>query len=503
MMPTKSSLFFSLALLLALGWIPGCGSSDDNLGITNVAPEGSVGGVVLDLATGQPMAGVNVTLVAGGKAFPSGEGSSAITTDANGRFFIDKVPAGQLIVDLAPPATHLPARFTATIDDAAGDFPRSNGIVSVGPVALVPVVAEAKAFRIRVIHPDGSPAANVEAVARASFSWAMMDANGRPSARGLTTVGAKSDSVGVVIFKGLPDFGKLAALRQNGFSDALSVTIPAVDTNNDGAYDFPGTTRQFSVNALGTTYVPSIVLGTNPGSLKIVATTIPGLGGKKGNRVVNAGSPIFVNFNMPIDQNLVDVALFDEEGIPVTNSITKSVDGTLLTLNFSKLTAGQEYNLNLHIVAMVSGFFVDGTFATPFFVAPDPKATVTAQLQMDATNPQKVYVTFSEPIGTGVAGQSLAVLFYNFDLGATGATGDEPGELGASTTNLQLINREKDPPGAVGRSGFTRDWELSLPLISGNPVPPNTVIKMVFSHSGSVVTRANGQVVPTITSAVP
>jgi hypothetical protein len=488
-----------LALVLAVSGVWGCGGSDESLGVTNVSPEGSVGGVIVDLATGQPLPGVAVTIIAGAKVFPA-EGSS-IVTDTAGRFLVDKVPAGQIIVEMIPPATHLAARFDANIDDAAGDFPRKNGTLSLGPLALAPIVPDGKEFKIRVVNADGSPASNVAASARTTFGWAWIN-DGTPQARGIATVNSKSDSVGVIAFKGLPDFAALAALDGQGvISDTVTVSILPIDTNNDGVYDFPGKTQSFSVNTLGGVYVPTIVLAGNPGSLQILATSIPGLDGKKGNRVVNAAGPFFVAFNLPIDQTLTTVQLFDEQGNAVADPVTKNVDGSLLSMSFTNLTAGQEYNLVLRAVAVVPGSFIEKTFSTPFFIKPEGTAKVTAALQKDANN-NKVIVTFSEPVGTGTV-QNLAVVYFNFDLGATGTTGDEPGELGAETTTIALINREKDPPGPVGKSGLTRNWELTLPNVSGNPVPSGTTIKLFFSRNNTPVIRANGEIVPDITATVP
>lgn len=491
----------SLALLLAIGGASGCGGSDDSLGVTNVSPEGSVGGVVVDLATGQPLPGVTVTLLAGAKVFPAADGA-AIVTDANGRFLIEKVPAGQFIIEMTPPATHLGARFDANVDDAAGDFPRNNGTASLGPIALAPIVPDGQEFKIRVINADGSPAANVKATARATFGWAWVN-NGLPTARGFTAVEATSDSVGVIAFKGLPDFAKLAGLDgTGGISDTVTVNILPVDSNNDGVYDFPGTSQNFQVNALGSAYVPNIVLAQNPGGLQIVATSIPGLDGKNGNRVINAAGPFFVAFNLPIDQTLTTVQLFDEQGNPVPDPVTINVDGSLLSMSFTNLTAGQEYNLILRAVAVVPGSFLEKTYGTPFFIRPEGASNVVAALQKDANNPNKVIVTFSEPIGTG-QNQNLGVVYFNFDLDASGATGDQAGELGADTTTFALLNREKDPPGIVGKSGFTRNWELTLPNVSGNPVPAGTTIKFVFSRNAAPVIRANGEIVPDITATVP
>ncbi|PIE65521.1 MAG: hypothetical protein CSA24_02625 [Deltaproteobacteria bacterium] len=485
--------------MLAIGGVWGCGSSDDALGVTNVSPMGSVGGVVVDLATGQPLAGVTVKLIAGAKVFPAAE-AAAIVTDANGRFLIEKVPAGQFIIEMTPPATHLGARFDANIDDAAGDFPRNNGTASLGPIALTPVVPDGQEFKIRVINADGSPAGNVKTTARANFGWAWIN-DGMPSARGFTAVEATSDSVGVVTFKGLPDFAKLAALDgTGGITDTVTVNILPVDTNNDGVYDFPGTRQTFNINTLGNAYVPSVVLAQNPGNLQIIASTVPALNGKTGNRVVNAASPFFVAFNLPLHQ--ATARLYDEQGNGVADPIKVTIDGSLLSMGFSKLVAGQEYNLLLHVVAVVPGTFIEKTYTTPFFIEPEASAKVVADLKANSSNANKVTVSFSEPIGTG-ANVNLSVVYFNYDLNASGATGDKPGEFGSDTTPYQLINREKNPPGGIGKSGFTSQWELSLPNVSGNPVASGTTIKFIFSRNNAPVTRANGEIIPDITVTVP
>lgn len=494
----RAGLALSLAFLMAA--LPACGGGDEPLGVTNTAPEGSVGGVVLDLSTGLPLPGAQVTVLAGAAVFPK---EGALTTDAAGRFMVEKVPAGALIIDITPPAGYLGARFDATLDDAAGEFPRSNATLSVGPVALVPLVDDAKPFKVRVINADGAPAANVKVQARTSLSWALM-AEGTPQARGVHVVEATSDSVGMLAFKGLPDYGKLAALDGiGGISDSVTIVVPAIDQNNDGVYEFLGKQVSYQVNNLGANVVPTIVLDVATGQIEILATTVPGLTGGSGNRVISAGGPFFVAFNVPIDQTLTNVQLFNENGDAVADPVTKNVDGSLLTMNFTNLAAGQEYNLNLRAAAKVGGKTLTRVFSTAFFVKPEPNAKVTAQLTPIGSNTGRVAVTFSEPIGTGQAGANLAVVFFNFDLDASGTTGDQLGEIGFGSTNISLLNKEVDPPGAVGRSGFTRNWELVLPQISGNPVNSGTTVKFVFSINGSPVLRANDEIVPDITSTVP
>lgn len=493
-----------LMVLTAVGAFSGCGDDGEApIGVTNVSPVGSVGGVVLDASTLKPMQGVPVTVIAGGKILPSSE--SPAQTDVEGRFSVENVPAGDLIVQISPKANHQAISIEATLANAAGEFPLANSTLSLGPIALIPLSTAETAFKVQLINPDGSPAASVNAHLRTAAAYVDL-ASGNPVGRGTAVVSAASDNSGLVRFTGMPDFLKIAGMVGSGaVSDSVRIVLPPLDTNKDGVADFFGKETTFSVTKQGGA-VPQIVLtSATPGNLSIVASNIAALLGKEGNRVLGSVSgPLFVAFNWPIDQKLTELAIFDELGKPIPSAPTKTVSGNLMTVSFQGLVGGGEYNLNIRTFALVEGTLLEGSFGTPLFTPTTAAAKVTATLKRGgAANPNRVLVTFSEPIGTGKAGQSLsganAVLYFDADLNGSTVKGDAPGERGADSSNIALTIDEVDPPGPCGRSGLSKYWLFDLPLDAlNNPLAAGTAFDLVFSRANAVVQRADGSTVADI-----
>lgn len=483
----SSLIFFSMLFSVSCG--------GDELGVSNVSPMGSIGGVVLDLATGLPLEGVAIEVVAGGKIFPE-ENKAQIVTDASGRFAIENVPAGDVIIQMSK-ADYITARFDDVLDDSAGEFPRSNATLSVGPVGLVPVVAEADAFKIQLVFEDGSAASNVTVNARTSFSWALYN-DELPQGKGILGVNLVSGATGIVALKGLPDYAKLAGLMGlTGLSDLVRITVAPIDADHNGVYESLGLARNLNINSESN--VPVLVIPQQGDSLAIVATNIPALDGKEGNKVLPAAGPLTITFSQTIDGSLTEATLRDEGGALVTDPVSISANGTLLSLGFSGLNAGQEYNLNLTVVTTEG---VTKSYAAPFFIKPDPNVKIVPDMKAHETDASRVIVTFSEVIGTGTV-ENLYGVFYDFDFNNSGVVGDASGELGSLTTSYYLKNAEVDPTGPVGKSGYTRNYELQLPSVGGQPLPAGTQVVFDFSVSAKPVTRISGETVPEITTLVP
>jgi hypothetical protein len=286
-------------------------------------------------------------------------------------------------------------------------------------------------------------------------------------------------------------------------SDAVRVAIPPLDLNKDGVPDFLGKEVTFNVTRLGQS-IPTIVLSSAPaGALAVQATNIAAFMGKTGNRVLSSASgPLFLVFNWPLDAKLTELALSYEQGKTTSATTTKTITGNHLAISFQNLNAGAEYNLNVRAFANAEGTQLEGSFGAPFFT-PSPAGTkVQAALKRgDSKTPNRVYITFSEPVGTGQPGQSLtganAVLFFDHDLNGSGTKGDAAGERGAATTNLQVLIDETQPPGAAGLSGLSKYWMFDLPLDTmNNPVPGGTPFDLVFSRMNLAMQRADGTTVP-------
>jgi len=499
--------FLLLGLLLAAP--TSCGSEEGPIGINNVTPGGSVGGIILNAVDMKPMEGVSVSVVAGAKLLPA----NPALTDTTGRFSIEGVPSGDIILQIVPKNTHLPINIEATLPNAAGEYPLGNATLSIGPVALLPVASSDGAFKVQLVAGDGSPAPSVKCMLRTALSWIDL-ASGSPTGKGVAEVEAASDNSGIVRFAGMPDLMKIAGLAGAGsnVSDVVRVVVPPYDSNKDGAYDFFGKEQAFNVSKVGSA-IPTILLtSAAPGALQITASNIAALMGKTGNRVLPSTSgALFVAFNWPIDQARTEITIFDEQGKAVISAPTKTVSGALLTVNFTGLAAGSEYNIGIRTFATVEGTQVDGTFGAPVFTPVPSGAKVQVALKRE-TKPtsSRITVTFSEPIGLATPANphlvgGNAVLYFDFDINGSGTKGDAPGERGASSSGYGLFMDEAQPPGPAGKSGLGKYWYLDLPNDNmGNPVPAGTAIDFMFSRSSQIVQRADGTSVADIVGvAVP
>ena len=493
-------------LALALLALPlsqvSCGDdeTDGVLGVNNVSPLGSVGGIVLQADTMKPLKGVKILVIAGGKTYPTGENATA-ETDSDGIFSVKDIPAGNILVKMSAPSGYQGVTLSQTIPNAAGEFPLANSTLSIGPIGLIPLVTNAnQAFRVLLVTPDGAPAPKIKAHLRSSMSYVDFS-TGNPLARGTHVVNAETNNQGKAAFANMPDFNKLAGMvGVGGLTDLVRIKVPPYDSNSDNIMDFLGKETVYNVLMLKG-HIPTIVLDSNaPTSLKIEASSIAALAGKKGVRQLQSSSgPLYVAFNWPIDSKLTVIKLYNSEGKRLAITPTKTVSGNLLSINFTGLNPGSEYNISIRAVAESADKLLEGTFGAPFFTPAVSGSTVTAALSRDLTDNKKIIVTFSEPVGTGIAGKSLSgsnsVLFFSYDFDNSGKTGDTVNERGYSSSNVALMIDEKDPPGPAGLSGLSKKWWFQLPMDKtiSQPIPGGTPLDMAFSSSTAIMQRADGE----------
>ena len=501
----------AVALLLLPLTQTGCGDEATNepLGVSNVTPVGSVGGLIVDAVTLKGIKDVDVQVLAGGSVY-----KAANKTDATGQFSVDKVPPGGLIVMISPLSSgkYMPVNIVANMPNAAGEFPLANATLSVGPVGLIPKATATEAFRVQILTADGAPANNVTATLSASVKYVDYK-SGTAQAKGTTMVEAKTGGSGVAKFTGMPDFSALLGLVGNGISDTVRVKVMPYDKNADGVFEFLGKETIYNVTQLKN-HVPTIILNNDkaPTALKIEASSISALTGTKGPRQLGSTSgPLYVAFNWPLDSTLTKISLYDEFGNIPPNLPTVNISGNLLTVNFKGLKAGAEYNITIKAYATVGKELLSGTFGAPFFTPPtSSSAKVTASLSRkstDTTHPNytTIVVTFSEPVGTGTPGQSLsgsnAVVYFGYDLDGNGKTGDSPSERGYTSSQTTLTINEKAPPGKAGLSGFATRWQFVLPNTSlGGAVAAGTPVDLSFSRISLKVERASGELVADMTN---
>ena len=496
----------ALGLLALLASQIACGDDDVSqaLGVNNVSPLGSVGGIVLQADTMKPLKGVKITIVAGGKTYPAADGT-AVETDSEGIFAVNDIEAGNILVKMSAPSGYQGVTLSETIPNSAGEFPLANSTLSIGPIGLLPLATASQAFRVLLVTADGAPAPKITAHLRSGMSYVDFS-TGNPVARGTHVVSAATNNLGKASFANMPDFNKLAGMVGiGGLTDLVRVRVPPYDSNNDNIMDFLGKETIYNVLSLKG-HIPTIVLDSSaPTTLKIEASSIAALAGKKGVRQLQSSSgPLYAAFNWPLDSKLTMVSLYDSDGKRLATTPTKTVTGNLLAINFVGLNAGSEYNITIRAVASSTQDLLEGTFGAPFFTPPVSGSTVTAALTRASTDPQKtdynkIIVTFSEPVGTGVPGQSLtgsnSVLFFSYDLDNSSKTGDSPGEKGYTSSNIPMTIVEIDPPGPAGLSGLSKTWSFILPKDKyiGTPVPGGTPLDIIFSASTSIMQRASGE----------
>lgn len=496
------------ALLFAV-WavtLAGCGSEeqkiDESLRVDNTEPLGSVGGVVLNGVTEAPIVGgVEVTVIAGGHE------PFTVTTDADGRFLVQEVPASGNVVVLLEAEGFLPTRLTGELDGEAGNFPVGNATLSIGPIGLVPATGTVS---VRIVGENGDVIPDIS-LTGTTFVRYMDLSNGERMERGQVTVSATSNQAGLATFSGLPDFAGLGA----EVNDTMMVTVPPVDYNDDGIYEYPGTTVW--LNGLRTGG-PERLITLNSGyatNLTVLSSTIAALEGMGGvPSTVPVNGPIYVLFNLPINEASLYVRVMDEFG-ENTMQVNTSVDGQLLTIDFpTALQAGAEYNMQIHAVSMVGDTILETDLFAPFFTASTETLAISAM--EDDPNSNDVIVYFNQPVGTGnTATNELyganCVLWYNIDIDTGDTSTVDPGEYGADTCDigggairgLRADEGVPDMPGA-SRSGYTTRWRFQPPLTGGGtpgPLPGTTEFKITFpdvSQPSRLVTTPDGVIAPTV-----
>ncbi len=491
----------NLGLLALLVTIGGCGGDEaggeEAIGISNVTPVGSVGGLVLDGATRAPLAGVGAAVIAGGQVI-----AAEAATGEDGVFAIASVPPGDVIVRLTAPEGYIAADLRVTVPNAAGDFPLANATATVGPIALLPQRAADAPFRVRIVSPTGADVPEVATTLRTSVRYVDLT-SGDPVPTGEIALQAASNAEGVVEYAGLPDFAALSG----GVDDTVIISVPPYDRAADGLLDYTGGSFFFSLLALGQ-FEPTIVLDDSvaAGALEVVGSTLGVLMGLEGGtRLISTGDTIRVLFNLPLTASLTSIDVFDESS--VLTPTLPAVDGGLLTITFSAaLVGGQEYNLGIHAVAQIGNRQLDATPAAAFFTFPSLEDLGQPILVRDSAVASRIRVTFAEPIGTGVSA-NLDVLQVGIELcgGEEDVVilGDEPGETGHAQ-GLTLFIDEDDPPGPVGRNGMSRTWWFIVPQNAGcADLVVGTGVTFNFTLAPMAVRRVTGEILGQLVGTLP
>jgi hypothetical protein len=487
------------AVAVAVLGVGGVACGGDELTVGGADATGHVGGILVDGATRAPLAGVAMSLVAGGRVPP------ATATAPDGSFGFTGVPAGDVLVLVeapAEPVAYARAWIRGTLPAATGEYPAGNSTLTLGPIGLVPLTG---VFAFRVLDPNGKPVADYTVGVQAQVEYVDF-AGGVPDAHGEILYEATTDAQGYVTLAALPDYVGLGP----SVPDAVLVFLPPYDGQGDGIYDFGGGDRVFNVRRLGDP-TPDVILA--PGfdtTLQVRASTIPDLVATSGvdtPALLPTSGTVHVAFNLPI-QATADVTVVNEFGAGLAAAPTLAIRDDNLAIGFSGLAAGAEYNLAIHAVAAVGDRLVEGDFGGSFFT-PAAGAASIAVATRDPIS-QIVRLTFDQPVGgiaSTLSGSANCVVFFQADLDGAGGIGNAANELGSESCSVVLALDEVDPPGLVGPSGYATTWQLTAPLLSGGgAIPASTPVHLVFSRvadAARIVERPDGQPVADLMFMMP
>jgi hypothetical protein len=513
-----TSTWFALAALAVVG----CGGNGGNNGSSNVTvgqgpATGVVGGVVLEAAPGlPPLAGAMVSVIAGGQAFPG-------TTDMTGTFSVKEVPVGSLVVKISA-ADHFDVYLTTQLATNSGNFPVTNAVATVGPVALI---GNKGTVAFRVVDENGAPAGGVPATGRTLTSYLDLS-SGSPVARGVAEAAATSDQTGLVTLSGLPDFVALGPL----VSDSLTVNLPPRKITGGGAtsYEFLGLTLPVTPTQWSPTLgqTPTVVLAGPRSPLNVISSSLDCFetaqsgacnAGPLGSQV-QPGGGVTIAFNQAVGKDSLHATLLNEFGSLASANAMWTVTDNLVNITFSKpLDPGNRYNLVFHADAAYADQSKEYDVTAPFFV-PQPAGTavtISPASRMDQ-NMNDYIIVFSEPIGVGVGSTAPipCVVYYEADLdGNPNVTSPGEWNSGGNATltcesnftpaHAGLFLRPSEPfIGATTTplTGYTTQWRLSVRNVCVGMYQcstSNRSVHLVFSRNpdpGSVMKRSSGALVP-------
>jgi hypothetical protein len=522
---------YSMSILFAAVLISCSGDTNPPVVVGNTNPLGSVGGLVLDGVSEMPLSGATVKLVSGGKTLMT-------TSGADGTFTVAKVPAGSFIVNVSNMGYEM-AIFTGTLSGSVGNFPVTDPVMTIGPLALI---KNDGTFAVKIVDQLGAPVPNVPVVARPGVRW-LDYSNGSPLPRGNYEVTGMSGNDGTVMLTGLPEYASLGMLGPN--FDSLPIDVPPVMVMSTPAYQFLGGTFPFPVahlaNSSSSVIDAQVIRLAGPQTdLSVLDSNVDYLRGQSASSshgfsagvagFIGANGPVTVVFNEAINRSTVRAQLFNEDASQASVSMMATGSSNLLTITpMSALTAGKRYNLALHVdAAAVPG--ISNTrelnITVPLFTQPAPNSVISIDQNSAKTSADKTTVTFSfsQPIGIGFGSTgSVSCVAYYDNINLTNGMGNYGGEwnngMGMICPNPSVDITAMSPlePSTSGIpvTGFSSKWQIVFDTLQANnstsckppllrpspgcsPPAPQTTIHFVFgkASAGNTIKLPDGTVVP-------
>ena len=492
-------VLFLIPMIMMLGLACDDGKRDfkETVTVTPVDTLGTVGGVVFDAGTDGPLAGVTVTVVAGGTAFTA-------TTDDSGIYQVTNVPATGGVLITYDLEGFLPARQQAAFPVAPGNVPYVNPTITSEPVWMF---NNTGTFQVRLLDPNGTPIPSIPLQLSVPAAFYTVDQWGNVYFRGDANRVANTNAMGLAQFRDIPEMPLAGSIN----FPTVRVYVPEIDLDGDGNPEYASTTRNFDLHLTSDT-IQVIRLGAFAGGdLTVSASnhsyftgtpTVPG--------TFSSGDTVYVLFSREPDTDSLSVTLreFAQDG--ASWPLTPTLNGNQVSFTLPDgLTAGEMYLLTVYAHAENSGNSYVRT--VPVFTT----ATEALQVNMARENPMvvnsPVIVTFNQYVGTGsqfytTLNGTDGVVYFVYDLDSSGIIGDAASEYGYQTTAIALESLEESatwaPGMAVARTGFSRRWRFQPPLAA----VAGTSVQFTFpfvSNAPYVFRTPNGDTVAPLTGPLP
>ncbi len=509
----RRALGVALACASAILGSSSCGKPfQENVMVAPADVRGTVGGLVIDAVSGDPIAGAAITVYGGASLANATSGPDGVFVagaDDDDADTLAELPAGgTLHVEVEGPATGTPytgAELSAVLPVAAGDVPLAAPSVAVGPIGLVP---RTLSLMVQVVRDDGQAYQNVQVQATTAVGWVSF-ASGSPAGAGSWSSTELTSTAGIATFGDLPDVAALPA----PLSDLITFTIPAQDLNGDGFPEFEGVVATRSARTLAAGLVLLTVASIDL-PLTVVSSNVPSLvsSGAAGDSlppVFEAIDAVRLVFNQPVDPATFALAVSDEDGnLIATTAMFATTNIVIGDPPGGSWLSGAEHNVVVHAVSLGSNppRTYDGWGAF-FTLGPVPGVTVAAN--RDPGDPGIIRLDFSEPVGAAIGtawslGGASCPVFVGVDLTGDALLDDTNETLGPDC-NVTLTGNEVDPAGAAGISGFTTRAYFYAP--SGMPGLGTAVpLELRFSRAasaGTVIRSATGMVVGDLMVTIP
>ncbi len=471
--------------------------------ISQVAPStpvGTISGVVINAAN-VGLEGVQVVMVLGNGA--DATKTYKTTTNTEGAYSFKDVPGGSAAQLLFSKTGYSNARLGGAVPGNAGNFPINNGNGNAGVLTLVQLNGT---FKLHVYTSQGRAAKGAKALLEVKQTAFQTVADVYGTACGNFSGSGEVDENGLLTFTGTPDVAELSRIAS---STLFTVTIGALDENNDGRPDVLGTVQPYSASGLFTNPDRTIFLpdARTTAALAISATNLESFNQSFSppyRNAVQAADTINIVFNQPItqvlDTRLVKVVQEDcATVVPV--SVTQRAPNVISIAPATAWTLGSRYNIIVRATGLDSGITTDfiGYFFAIDATAPRPLgASAAFQVKKFAGNTMsgayqpndQLFVVFDAPITYQSGPQALT--YAAFDLNNDNAVGGMLGfgEVGGPEGSGVAISMAEqtvasDPTKGTftcKQSGYSSRWRASLVgFPSTNFIPSGTQLRVSFA----------------------